>query len=557
MIFVPLIPLFQLLQPILVQIGIDHYILANKQAGLMMIVAIFGVCVCLEFVCKAAQVFLFQYLGQKTVADIRTDLFSHVLTLSSTYFDKTPQGSITTRLTTDVESLNDSLASGLITLLSDVLVLIGILATMFWYSPKLTIITLLVVPPMAILVNFFRKRLRHYYFLIRSTIGKINANLQEQLIGVKVVQLFNRYQKNYRQLNTLLVDYRKATIGSVIYDAVLYATVEAMSAIMIAIMIWYSWGLGQSEISLGVLVAFVDLILKFFTPLKELSSKFAILQHALAALEKIFGLFDINDRVSSGTKLPDKEKGTIVFKSVSFAYKGYETKPVLTNVSFSVRPGQVVAIVGPTGSGKSTITRLITRLYDGYSGDIELNGVEISKYKIEALRSTIAIVTQEVQLFSASIWFNLSLGCPNVTTDDMINSMKIVQLHDWAESQPNGYDTALMQKGRNLSAGQAQLLSLARALVSPAPIIVLDEATANVDSLSERLIQHTMNEIIKRKTVIVIAHRLSTIQKADTIITMKDGTIIESGTHQELMANNQFYSKLYSMQFAHNTAYND
>lgn len=548
---VPLIPLSQLAQPYLIQVGIDQHVVPQVTDGLSVVVIAFGVAVVVEFLAKSLQIFLFQYLGQQTVSDIRYDLFKHVLGLSSTYFDKTPQGSITTRLTTDIEALNDSIASGLVSLLSDILTIVGTLGLMVWYSPKLTLITLLVVPPLAMMVNFFRKKLRYYFVQIRSIIGKVNASLQEQLLGVRVIQMFGRIQRNAAAMRHDLAKYRAVTIGSVVYDAMLYSLVEAMSSVMIGVMIWVGFSLDRSVVSLGVVVAFVDLILKFFTPLKELSSKFATLQHALAALEKIFGLLDITDRVSSGVRQLYDYKGVVTFKEVSFAYRGFEDKPVLHEVSFEVKPGEVVAIVGPTGSGKTTISRLVARLYDGYSGHIMIDRIDVCELELTHLRQKIAIVTQDVQVFSQSVWYNLGLEHPDVSEATMRDVAKRVGLDEMICALPDGYDTVLDHQGRALSAGQAQLLSLARALASPAPIVVLDEATANVDSLSEQQIQAAIAEIFKEKTVIVIAHRLSTIQKADMIVAMRDGRVTESGTHSELMANGGFYATLYSMQFSH------
>jgi len=552
LVMIPLITLAHLVQPYLLKVGIDAHIVPQQLNGLTGIVALFGLAVATEFVFRSLQSFFFQYMGQKTLSRIREDLYEHVLSLSSSYFDRTPRGIITSRLTSDVESLNDSLASGIITLIGDVLTLIGILIFMLFLSPKLTLISLVVAPPLTIMINFFRLKLRDYYNQIRVIMGRINAMLQEQLHGVEIVQLFLREKKNIARFSQLNKDYRRATLGSVYFDALLFSMVDAMSAVVIALMIWVGFGqyLG-GFVTLGILVAFIDYIQKFFQPLKELSMKFAVLQQALAALEKIFGTFEIKDKIPSGESKLASSKGHLVFENVSFSYPGFENKPVLKDISFELEPGKVVALVGPTGSGKTTIGRLMSHLYTGFKGKITLDGVDIKALDLQNLRSHISVVTQDVQLFSESIIFNIAMGDDTVTIEDVKNAARLSQATQFIEKLPNQYDTILDHRGQSLSLGQAQLISLARAIASKSPIILLDEATANVDSMSEKLIQDATEEMFKRRTVLVIAHRLSTIQKADTILAMNDGEIVESGSHSELIAKNGFYAKLFAMQFEH------
>ncbi|NQY73176.1 MAG: ABC transporter ATP-binding protein [Candidatus Margulisbacteria bacterium] len=552
LILIPCITGFHLVQPYLLKVGIDDYITQGNLTGLSRVALFFGMAVVGEFICRALQSFLFQYVGQKTISTLRVDLFRHVSHLSSSYFDKTPKGIITSRLTSDVESLNESFSSGLVTLVGDVLTLIGILVFMSILSLKLTLVTVVFVPPLILIINFFRVKLRFYYTAIRVTVGKITASLQEQLQGVEIVQLFSRESKNYHHFKDLNKAYRKAVLGSVYFDALLYSIVEAMSSIVIAVMLWYGFAQHlNSAITIGVLVAFIDYIQKFFQPLKELSTKFAVLQQALAALEKIFGTFDIQEHIPSGSlTLPDS-KGHMIFKEVSFAYPGHEDKPILKNVSLELNVGSVTALVGPTGSGKTTVGRLMSHLYTGYSGHILLDNHPIQDLDLAFLRSQIAHVSQDIQLFSGSIAFNITMGNPKVSTEAAIDAAKRVQAHDFIQKFPDGYDTVLTHQGGALSLGQAQLISFARALACPSPIILLDEATANVDSLSERLIQKATELIFSQKTVLVIAHRLSTIQKADHIYAMKDGEILEEGSHKALMAKDGFYAKLFQLQFSH------
>ena len=549
---IPCITLLQLVQPYLLKIGIDDYIMKGNMKGFAVIVLFFSSMVVGEFVCRSIQSFLFQYIGQKTISALRVDLFAHVSHLSSGYFDKTPQGILTSRLTSDVEALNESFSSGVITLIGDILTLFGIIVFMAILSVKLTIVTLIVVPPLIVIINYFRIKLRHYYNLIRVTIGKINASLQEQLQGIETVQLFLRETRNIRHFKTLNKEYQKAVLGSVYFDAFLFSIVEAMSSIVIAVMIWYGFRQHlEGVITIGIVVAFIEYIQKFFQPLRELSNKFTVLQQALAALEKIFGTFEITEFIPSGSKVLTDCKGHMSFKDVSFSYPGHEEKPILKQISFDLEPGKVVAIVGPTGSGKTTIGRLMFHLYTGYTGQILLDNENIKTLNLSNLRSQIAMVSQDIQLFSDTILFNITMGNPRITREDAIKAAKLVQAHGFIQKLHKHYDSTLTNQGHSLSMGQAQLISFARALASSAPIILMDEATANVDSLSERLIQKATDLIFKQKTVLVIAHRLSTIQKADLILTMKNGEIIEKGSHQALMAQKGFYAHLFQLQFSH------
>ena len=550
-ILIPFISLLHLFQPYITKYGIDENILKNDYSGLTLTATLFAMCVIGEFISRCLQSFIFQYIGQQTIAEIRKDLFKHVLTFSSSYFDKTPLGTITSRLTTDIEALNDSFASGDVTLLSDLLTLIGIIGFMLYLSPKLTLIAILIVPPLAIISNFFRIKLRYCFNKIRTLTGKMTGMLQEQLHGVSIIQLFGRYSKNYSMFKKINSDYRKANVQSVVYDALLYSLVEAISSVAVALVLWYGWGqYNQSLVTIGLLVAFIEYIQKFFHPLKELSNKFAILQHTLAALEKIFGTFEVRDSIPKGTIPLKSLNEEINFSNVSFAYPSHEDKKILHDLNFKIKKGQTLAIVGPTGSGKTTISRILTKLYIGYTGSITVDNNEIKDIVTKDLRQLSSIVSQDVQLFSSSIKFNITLGNPSVTDEMMVSAAKKVQIHADILGHENGYDSLVQNGGQNLSAGQAQLITFARALASPAPLILLDEATASVDSQSEAKIQSALEEILTQKTVIVIAHRLSTIKKADTILAMKNGQCIEMGTHDELMAKDGYYAKLFKLQFS-------
>jgi ATP-binding cassette subfamily B protein len=547
---IPLVSFFHLLQPYFMKVVIDTAIPQSNLKQVYSVSAFFLICVLLEFSTKSLQAFIFQYIGLKTVTEIRKDLFNHVLLLSSSYYDKTPVGVLSNRLTSDIESLNDSFSSGLVTLLTDLLTLIGIIVAMYLLSPQLTLVTLCILPFLIIIVNFFRTKLRYFFDLIRSTIGKMNGFIQEQFQGIAVLQLFSQEKNREVYYDEINKSYTHYTVRSVSYDALLYSIVEGLNSILIGVIIFYAWGQYHSQtLTLGVLVAFIDYIQKFFTPLKEVSTKFAVLQQALSALEKIFGIFDIKNSIKYGHTHLEKINGNIRFDSVSFAYKDHEDKAILNKLSFNAKPGELVAIVGPTGSGKSTIMRLLCRLYDGYSGKIYIDDHDILTLDKNTLYQSFSIVNQEIKIFSESVLFNVALNNPAISRDRVEWACKLVHLHETIQSLPHAYDTQLGLGGIVLSQGQAQLLSFARALASTAPILLLDEATAAVDSLTEQKIQVALSALFKEKTSLVIAHRLSTIQHADQILTLHRGEIIERGTHAELLSKKGFYERLYQMQF--------
>jgi ATP-binding cassette subfamily B multidrug efflux pump len=554
---IPLIAGIHIAQPLILKYAIDHVFLAKAYDKLHVVASLLAVAVVAEFSLRSLQSFLFQHIGQHTVTDIRHDLFKHVSSLKMSYFDRTPQGMLTSRLTSDLESLNDSFATGVVTLIADVLTIIGILTAMLFLSVELTVITLIITPPLFMFVNICRKQLRTQYNAIRSTIGKLNASIQEQLEGLPIIQQYNRQRVNESEFDTLNTAYRKATISSVSYDALLYSVIESMASITLGIVIGYALGFQQSDaITIGLLVAFIDYIQKFFQPLKEISNKFAILQHALASLEKIFGLFNETDTIQTKPLKLHDFSGKITLSNLHFSYPSHPDKPVINGISFDVHPGQTIAIVGPTGSGKSSLIKLFLGLYDGYTGSICMDGKELNTLDCQSVRRQMVTVGQDAKLFNRSIAFNITLGNPNISEDQVLKALTLANAMHIVNKRPKGIHDTIHQFGQQLSAGEAQLIGFARALASSAPVILLDEATANIDSLSEHAIQQATNALLQEKTVIVIAHRLSTIQHADTIIALKNGHIIEQGNHAELMAANGFYAKLYGMQFTQGSPLN-
>lgn len=543
-VLIPLISVVHIIQPILIKRGIDENIANSDLEGLSFTASMFGVCVLLELIFRSSQTYLFQMIGIKSISVLRNDLFSHIQNQSTSYFDKTPSGKLVTRVTSDIEALNESFSSGVVTLIADILTIIGILGCMFYLSPKLTIVTLLSIPPLFLVVNYFKKRLRLYYSRVRTSVAKLNSYLQEQLEGYQIVQLFQREERNYKGFKKENSEYKKANMGSIVNDSLLYSTMEGFSSIVIILMIYFgSLELASGAITLGLLVAFIEYIRKFFQPLKELSSKFAILQSALAALEKIFSAFSDNTAIESGNLALNQTDYSIKFKDVSFSYPGHEDKIVLSNINFELKPSQTLAIVGPTGSGKSTISKLVSHLYSNYEGQILFGDIELKELDLNHLRKAISVVTQDVELFNESILFNITLGNPDISEERAIEASKLAQADDFITSYQDN-------PTRGLSSGQAQLISIARALASPAPFVIFDEATASVDSINEQKLQKAIENVLKQKSVLVIAHRLSTIKQADKILVLKDGKIIESGTHKELIEKDAYYATLYKMQFS-------
>lgn len=547
LIIIPFIALFHLVQPLLIKTGIDNYILKNNYHGFITISALFFISLVAEFLLKTIQVFLFQYIGQFTIKKIRKDLYYFCLNLPQSYFDKTPIGTVTTRLTTDMEALNESFASGLVTLITDIITIIGIFIAMAYLNLKLTLYCLILLPILYFMVNFFRINLRRCYDKSRTAMSNLNSFLQEQLQGIEIVQLFGKELQRFSVFNHANTDYKDATIKAVKFDSILYSLIDALSSILVGLIIWVSLpDIDHHVITLGLLIAFIDYINKLFSPLKELSSKFAVLQNALSALEKIFTLFTIDLPHKNTQSVYTEFNHSIHFKQVSYTYKGFN-KQVLKTLSFSIKKGSTIALVGPTGSGKSTIIRLLSGLYDDYKGDILIDSTQLSSLSGEALGDLITTVSQTVSIFSNTIKFNITLG-RDVNEKKLNTVIEALQLSTLLSKFDDGIDTVLTHGIKHLSKGEAQLISFARALVSTSPILILDEATSSLDSLTESVITKALSSLSNDKTIIIIAHRLSTIKHADMIYVLNDGQFIESGDHQKLMDENGFYAKLYKLQ---------
>jgi ATP-binding cassette subfamily B multidrug efflux pump len=496
---------------------------------------------------------LLNTIGQRVMFDLRDQIFSKLQTVELAFYDKNPVGRLITRLTTDVDSLNELFTSGLVEVLGDIVLIAGALGMMFYFNWRLAIVSLLVVPLLIAATAWFRRGAREGFRQVRTKIARLNAFTQEHISGAQTVQLFNREEKAFNQFSEINASYRQANIDTIFYYAVFYPMVNLISAIGIAAIVWYGGGqVIQNAITVGTLVAFLQYTQRLWQPIQDISDKFNIFQAAVVASERIFRLLDTPDKIESPAKpqLPDtgaRSLGRIEFRNVWFAYQDEDW--VLKDVSFTVEPGESVALVGHTGSGKTTITSLLMRFYEIQRGEILLDGLDIRLWDLRKLRENFAVVLQDVFLFSGDIASNIRLGNRTITDDRIEWGAGEVRAGNFIEKLPEGYRTKVRERGAGLSVGQKQLISFARALAFDPRILILDEATSSIDTETEQLIQGAIERVMAGRTSIIIAHRLSTIQRVDNIIVLHKGRIREMGNHQELLANRGIYHKLYMLQY--------
>ena len=558
----PAISACLLAQPYIVKRAIDDYIAVGTTEGLGTWALLFGAAVTGEFILLYWQHYLTMLLAQSSLADLRVDIFRKILSMESAFFDRNPVGRLITRVTTDVDVINEMFAAGAITMIMDVITLVGIVVIMLAIHTKLALVALATLPIMFILVDFFRRQARRYYRRIRDRIARINAYLQESISGMGVIQLFAREDHVYAEFDRLNAAHRDANHRSNIYEAALFSIVEAVSNISVALILWYGAHLmvgvpatlqstAVAGITLGTLVGFMEYINKFFIPIRDFSTKYTVMQSALAACEKVVAILEMQPaiRTPQDAAPTPAATGTIVFDDVSFSY--VDGEPVLRNISFEVRSGEHIAIVGATGSGKTTITKLLTRLYDVDSGLILVDGVDVRRWELDHLRRRIVSVLQDVYLFSDTVSGNITLGDARLEDAAVRRAAEHVNAHTFIEGLPSGYAHPVRERGNNFSGGQRQLLSFARALAYEPEILVLDEATSSVDHETEGLIQDALATLQKGRTSLVVAHRLSTIENADRIMVLHHGRLRESGSHAELLELDGLYARLYRLQHEH------
>jgi ATP-binding cassette, subfamily B, multidrug efflux pump len=544
------------LRPYLTKIAIDDYILKNNFSGLQVIVALLVGSVIIQAIVQYAQAVGTQWIGQKTIYDLRVELFAHIQRLSFRFLDKNPVGRLVTRLTSDIEVLNELFSSGIIMVFADIFVLVWIFVFMFATSWKLALVVCVVFPFLLLATAIFRKKARESYREVRVLVARMNAFLNEHVSGMITVQLFGRESHTYKQFDRINRDHADANIKSVFYYAVFYPSIELLSSVAFALIVWYGGSLVMGHelnageaLTLGTLIAFIQYTEQFFRPVRDLAEKYNILQGAMASSERVFKLLDEEATVDIPVEKSEHQalQGEIEFRNVWFAYNDEDW--VLKNISFTIKAGETVAFVGATGAGKTSITNLVTRFYNFQKGQVLLDGKDIREIDDFALRQNIAIVLQDVFLFSTDVETNITLGSEHITGAQARKAAEIVGAAPFIERLPEGYSSQVKERGAILSVGQKQLISFARALAHDPRILILDEATSSIDTESELLIQHAIEKLLEGRTSIVIAHRLSTIQKADKIIVLHKGEIREMGTHDELLKHNGIYRTLYELQY--------
>jgi len=538
------------LRPYLNELAIDKYIANKDYHGLAIIALLLILSLIFQSVIQYFLTYYTQYLGQITVFDLRSQLFAHTQKLAAKFFDKTPIGRTVTRVTNDIESLSEMFSSGIVMVFSDIFILLWILGFMFFMDWRLSLVTLAVMPFLIYGTFLFRKKVRENYRDVRKHLARLNSYMQEHVSGINIVQIFNKEKEELDNFSRINDDYRKVNIESIFYYAIFYPTVEFLSSVAIGLIIWYGGGeILHKTLSIGVLIAFIQYTEIFFRPIRDLSEKYNILQTAMASSERIFKLMDDDTFIYDPEKpVPITDlKGKIEFKNVWFAYN--EDKYVLKNISFTINPGETVAIVGATGAGKTSIINLFTRFYDINKGEILLDGVNIREINKEELRKYISIVLQDVFLFTGTIKTNINLGNQDIPEEKILEASRLVGAHKFISELPGQYNEEVKERGSTLSVGQKQLISFARALAYDPQILILDEATSSIDTETEILIQQAIEKLLVGRTAIVIAHRLSTIQSADKIIVLHKGEIKETGNHQELLAKRGIYYKLYQLQY--------
>jgi ATP-binding cassette subfamily B protein len=557
LLILPLVAACRLAQPWIIKLAIDEHITTGRLNGLETIALAFMGILLIESLLSFLEVFLLQSVGQRVMADMREELFRHVMNLPVSWFDHVPTGSAVTRLTSDVEVLGEMFASGIITIIGDILLLAGIVSVMLWMNPKLSLVTFSVLPLLCYVAYTFRRRMRQSFREVRARLARLNSFLAESIGGMSIIQVFNRQRDEERRFNELNASYRDANLPVIFWDASLYAIVEALSSIAVALIIWYGGGeIVKGALTFGVLVAFIQYIEKFFTPIRDLSAKYSVMQGAMAALERIFALLDTQAHPEETGRQPETTITTapdhadvplIEFRNVSFAYHNSEN--ALEGLSISIRRGESIALVGESGGGKTTITRLLTRLYEIDNGSILIDGTDIRTMPLSVLRRRIGIVLQDPCLFSGSVEFNICLGDAQAR-ERVHMAAAIVGADSFIKQLPHGYTEEVRERGNNFSTGEKQLISFARAVAFDPEILVLDEATASVDSASEQMIQQGIRALMQGRTSLVVAHRLSTIQDADRIVVIHRAQKMEEGTHQELMQLQGFYYRLHQLQFS-------
>ena len=552
-----------LAQPWILRRAIDEHVVPASMEGFTPLVVAFVGFVLAELLLRAVQTYLVDLCGQNALIDLRLAVFRHLQRLSSSFYDRTPTGRLIGRVTTDIESLQEMFASGVVTVLADLINLVAILALLFWMSWQLTLVALLLVPVLLLLSISIRRKVREAYGVMIGRRSRLNARLHEESSGMSLIQAFRREDLTRVSFGQTNAELRDAELVTVKWESILSAVTDMLSSITMALILWYGGGLAleglglseerralESAMTLGTLVAFLQYTERFFGPLNDLSMKYTVMQSAMTAADRIFKLLDREDILpeTDAPVRPGAAEGRISFRGVTFGYDPEE--PVLEGLSFDIEPGESVAILGATGAGKTTILKLLTRLYDIQSGSILLDGVDLRDYDLHDLRSRVGIVPQDVFLFTGELVENIRLGHPEISVEKAIEAADALHLDQIVQRFPAGYSERVRERGSNLSAGERQLVAFARVLAVQPRVLALDEATSNVDTRLEHLLQDAVGKLMHGRTSLIIAHRLSTVRDADRILVLHKGRLVESGRHEELLAARGFYWRLHDLQFA-------
>ena len=536
-------------RPMLINYAIDNYILIEDATNLLRITIILISLLFLEGFIQFFYMYLSNWIGQHVILDLRKKIFKHILSLRMKYFDNTPIGTLVTRSVSDIETIADIFSQGLLVIIAELLKLVIVIIVMFYTDWRLTIIALSTIPVLLIATNWFKKNIKRSFQDVRTQVSNINSFVQEHLVGMNIVQIFNREEAEFKKFKEINVLHRDAHLRSIFYYAVFFPIVEVLSAASIGLIVWYGGQniLTENTITPGEIIAFILFIHMMFRPIRQLADRFNVLQMGIVGSERVFKILDTDEKINDkGIRKLEEINGTISFSNVWFAYKNKQW--VLKDLTFDIGAGKMLALVGQTGSGKSSIIRVLNRFYEINKGKITLDGVSVDEISINSLRKNIALVQQEVFLFSDSLLNNITLYDNSISKESIVNAAKEIGIHDFISSLPGCYDYKVGERGVTLSSGQRQLIAFLRVYLRDPKILILDEATASIDSETEALIQTALGKLSENRTTIVIAHRLSTIVQADKIILLKDGDILEQGSHVSLVKENGYYSKMYKNQ---------